>query len=142
MLSAPFSNRNPNNFSVVNTHQAQYHNYNAQHQLLAASPSPVVATSRGSPNSSVAPSPINANATVVPANGVEIFVGNLSYFCEESHLFALFNEYFQVVHVRIMRNDDRSRSLMYGFVAACSYAEALEMCRLMNGHLFMGRNIK
>jgi RNA recognition motif-containing protein len=82
------------------------------------------------------------NAATGAAAVVEVFFGNLSYFCEESHLFALVNDYFQVTNVRIMRNEDRSRSLMYGFVSAASYADAQEMCRLLNGHLFMGRHLK
>ncbi len=72
----------------------------------------------------------------------EVFVGNLSYFCEEKHLFKLFHEYFQIAGVRIMHNEDRTRSLMYGFVVANSKREAMEMCRVFNGQMFMGRNIK
>ncbi len=75
-------------------------------------------------------------------NPLEVFVGNLSYFCEESHLFDLFNQYAVVTNVRILRSDDKKRSLMYGFVMFTSRQEVEEMSKLLNGHLFLGRNIR
>jgi RNA recognition motif-containing protein len=71
-----------------------------------------------------------------------VFVGNLSYFCEESDLFELFNQYGRVQHVRIVRNDTNTRSLMFGFVTLSSVHEAREMERLLNNHLFMGRSMR
>lgn len=85
---------------------------------------------------------VNGASTSTPTGTIEVFVGNLSYFCEEKDLYTLFNEYFAVNHVRIMKNEDRTRSLMYGFVTANSLQEAQEMTRLLNGHLFMGRHLK
>ncbi len=74
---------------------------------------------------------------------LEIFVGNLSYFCDEKLLFELFDQYTAVANVRIMRGEDRKRSLMYGFVMLSSTRQELEeVCRILNGHLFMGRNIR
>ncbi len=72
----------------------------------------------------------------------EVFVGNLSYFCDETCLFNLFQEYSNVVNVRIVRTEDRSRSLLFGFIAFTTPEEVIEMTRLMNNHLFMGRNMK
>jgi RNA recognition motif-containing protein len=71
-----------------------------------------------------------------------VFVGNLSYFCEENHLFELFNQYAHVQHVRVVHNDNNTRSLMFGFVTLATTREALEMERLLNNHLFMGRRMK
>lgn len=71
-----------------------------------------------------------------------VFVGNLSYFCEESHLYDLFDQYGHVQHVRIVRNDSNTRSLMFGFVTVGSPHEAREMERLLNNHLFMGRRMR
>ncbi len=73
---------------------------------------------------------------------LEVFVGNLSFFCDEQHLFELFNNYANVKEVRIVRNDSGTRSLMFGFVKMATAQEAREMCKLLNGHLFMGRNLK
>ncbi len=73
--------------------------------------------------------------------GFELFVGNLSYFCEENHLYELFNQFVQVLNVRIMRNHDRTKPLMFGFVAVQSEREVQELINLLNGHLFMGRHL-
>jgi RNA recognition motif-containing protein len=71
-----------------------------------------------------------------------VFVGNLSYFCEETHVFELFNQYGHVQHVRIVRNDSNTRSLMFGFVTLSSIHEAREIERLLNNHMFMGRRMR
>ncbi len=71
-----------------------------------------------------------------------VFVGNLSYFCEEPHLHKLFDNVGHVTHVRIVRNESNSRSLMYGFVTLSSFPEAQEIERLLNNHLFMGRRLR
>jgi hypothetical protein len=84
----------------------------------------------------------NNNTTMSQRNPLEVFVGNLSYFCEEKDLFELFNQYATVTNVRVMRSDDKSRSLMFGFVMLTCRQELLEICRLMNGHLFQGRHLR
>lgn len=70
-----------------------------------------------------------------------MFVGNLSYFCEEYDLFTLFNEYAHVKNVRIVWNENHSRPLMYGFVVLASHQEVQEIKKLLDGHLFMGRKL-
>ena len=77
-----------------------------------------------------------------PRNPLEVFVGNLSYFCEEKDLYELFNQYSTVTNVRVMRNDDKSRSLMFGFIVLTSRTEVEEICRLLHGHLFLGRHLR
>ena len=72
----------------------------------------------------------------------EIFVGNLSYFCQESDLFDLFNTYAHVDNVRIITADNGTRPLMFGFVRLQTPAEALQMMKLLDSHLFQGRRIK
>ncbi len=71
-----------------------------------------------------------------------VFVGNLSYFCEETQLHTLMNDCGHVKLVRIVRNESNSRSLMYGFVTMASSHEAREMERLFDDHFFMGRKIR
>ncbi len=82
----------------------------------------------------------NSNHMMGPMN--VLFVGNLSFFCEERDLQNLFGQYAPVQSIRIVRNDDKTRSLMYGFVAMASNQEAMEMVKLFNDHLFMGRRMK
>ncbi len=43
-------------------------------------------------------------------NPLELFVGNLSYFCTEEDLYELFNQFVNVTSVRVMRADDKKRS--------------------------------
>jgi RNA recognition motif-containing protein len=71
-----------------------------------------------------------------------VFVGNLSYFCEDHHLHELFSEYGQVENARVMRSDDNTRSLMFGFVTMHNANQAKEMERIFNGHMFMGRKLR
>ncbi len=73
---------------------------------------------------------------------LEIFVGNLSYFCDEKDLYQLFQDYSTVTNVRIMRGGEQQRPLLFGFVTVTSRQELLEMCLLLNGHLFMGRHLR
>ena len=76
----------------------------------------------------------------------EMFVGNLSFFCDESHLIDLFQTYGKVINVRIKRPDvnvdPRSRSLLYGFITM----ETIQACQrasdALSNTLFMGRQLK
>jgi RNA recognition motif-containing protein len=72
----------------------------------------------------------------------EVFVGNLSYFCEEQDLFNLFDAYVEVTHVRIVRNPENNKTLMFGFVTLSTVHEAKEMAKLLHGQLFMGRKLR
>ncbi len=83
----------------------------------------------------------STNQTIsVPSH--EVFVGNLSYFCQEHDLFTLFDEYSHAKNVRIVWNEDHSRPLMYGFVVLASQQEVMEIKKLLDGHLFMGRHLR
>lgn len=72
----------------------------------------------------------------------EVFVGNLSYFCDENDLYQLFDSYADVTHVRIVRNAENNRTLMFGFVTLSTVNEAKEMSKLLTGQLFMGRKLR
>ncbi len=85
--------------------------------------------------------PLNSNSQ--NGGALELFVGNLSYFCEERHLYDLFNTYSNVLDARIMRGgDDNKRSLIYGFVTLSSLYELEEMSKLLNNHLLLGRRMR
>ncbi len=76
-----------------------------------------------------------------------LFVGNLSYFCEESHLAKLFEQYGVVKKIQIIRHSDNgdestSRSLLFGFVTMSCEAFAKEVERVLNHHMFMGRRLR
>ncbi len=71
----------------------------------------------------------------------ELFVGNLSFFCEENHLLELFSPFGRVDSHRVVRNGGqrRSRSLLYGFVCMSTRKESLQAIDALNGMMFMGR---
>ncbi len=87
---------------------------------------------------------LSQQSSVIMKN--EVFVGNLSYFCDESDLYNLFNSYADVTYCRVMRNanniDRQNRSLLFGFVTLSSVHEAKEMSKLLTGMLFMGRLLR
>jgi RNA recognition motif-containing protein len=72
----------------------------------------------------------------------DLFVGNLSYFCREKDLLDLFAQHGQVLSGHIVYNDQRTRSLMYGFVTMSTEAEARSVATTLNNQIFMGRTIK
>ncbi len=71
-----------------------------------------------------------------------LFVGNLSFFCEEHHLFRLFDQYGDVANVDIIRDTNASRRPLFAFVTLKSDTQCMEAGRLFNNHLFMGRTLR
>ncbi len=72
----------------------------------------------------------------------ELHVGDLSYFCEEKHLYELFKNFGCVKSCRIVRNYNQTRSLMFGFVMMSTTSEAVLAASYLNGQMFMGRKLK
>lgn len=72
----------------------------------------------------------------------EVFVGDLSFFCREQDLVDFFSLYGRVVTCHVVLNDNRTRSLMYGFVTMSNEQEAIAAASKINNQLFMGRTIK
>ena len=75
----------------------------------------------------------------------ELFVGDLSYFCQEKHLIDLFSQYGTVVSARIKRPDHPAppgRTLMYGFVCLDSKESTQAAVQNLHRSLFMGRHIR
>ncbi len=100
-------------------------------------------------------------------NANELFVGNLSFFCQEQDLYGLVLDIFDEIYnrnslnlmqplpvrpimdhhqhisaVRIVRSDDGSRSLLFGFVTLNNKEVARLLLDKMQGRMFMGRNLK
>jgi RNA recognition motif-containing protein len=76
------------------------------------------------------------------SSACEIFVGDLSFFCQEQDLLNLFSNFTDVQNIRIIRNGLRKRSLTFGFVELATPQQARDAMNLFDGHLFMGRNLK
>ncbi len=70
-----------------------------------------------------------------------IFVGDLSYFCNEDDLFNLFSQFGKILTVRVRRGVT-GESLMHGFIAMDTAEAAGLAITGLDGMEFMGRNIR
>lgn len=70
-----------------------------------------------------------------------IFVGDLSYFCNEDDLFNLFAKFGNILTVRVRRGVT-GESLMHGFIAMDTAEAAGAAITGLDGIEFMGRNIR
>lgn len=70
-----------------------------------------------------------------------IFVGDLSYFCNEEDLFTLFAQFGNILTVRVRRGVT-GESLMHGFIAMETTEAATMAIATLDGAEFMGRNIR
>ncbi len=92
-------------------------------------------------------------------NPNELFVGNLSYFCEEQNLYDLFSNTIAlrdaaqgqdpllltnyVSAVRIIYSEGQpQRSLMFGFVTLNNLNDAQYAVEQLQSKMFMGRKLK
>lgn len=69
-----------------------------------------------------------------------VFVGDLSYFCEEKDLLSIFSAFGPVSSV-IVRRGKEGNSLQYAFVIM-NEADAHAACNALNGSKFMGRKLR
>ncbi len=75
-------------------------------------------------------------------NSNELYVGDLSFFCEEHHLVELFSQFGYVENCRILRNGDRTRSLLFGFIVMSTIDQAALAASALHNNVFMGRLMK
>lgn len=79
------------------------------------------------------------NSTLPP---VRVFVGDLSYFCNEENLEILFGSYGTVRKVDIRRGEETHGSLMHGFVEMEVLSDAITAANALDGIKFMGRKMR
>ncbi len=72
----------------------------------------------------------------------ELFVGDLSFFCREEVLLQLFGQFGVVESCRVVRNDARRRSLMFGFVCMATLESAMQAMVSLGDQMYMGRTMK
>ncbi len=75
-------------------------------------------------------------------SSIEVFVGDLSFFCREYDLYDLFSRFGYVLKTRIKRSERDSRTLMYGFVVMQKLEEAQRAVEALHGYRFLGRDIR
>lgn len=73
--------------------------------------------------------------------GIELYVGNLSYDMTEPELKKTFGAYGDVLSVRIIKNKFNDRSKGYGFVEMAVQAGADKAVKAMHGKEIMGRKL-
>ena len=73
--------------------------------------------------------------------GIELYVGNLSYDMTEPELKKTFGAYGDVLSVRIIKNKFNDRSKGYGFVEMAVQSGADKAVKAMHGKEVMGRKL-
>ena len=71
-----------------------------------------------------------------------LFIGDLAIFCTEIEIQSLFASYGELQEIKIMRSEETSRNLSYGFI---KFANALSAKRAMadlNGYILCGRPLR
>lgn len=73
-----------------------------------------------------------------------VFVGDLSYFCQEVDLYQLFRPFGEILRVTVVRGKDgktTKKTCYYGFVDFCNPSSAQSAIEAMQGKMFLGRNL-
>jgi len=73
--------------------------------------------------------------------GIELYVGNLSYDMTDPDLEKAFSAYGKVLSARIIKNKFNDRSKGYGFVEMAGQAGADKAVKAMNSKEVMGRKL-
>lgn len=73
---------------------------------------------------------------------MNIYVGNLPFTSSEEELERLFQQYGEVVSVRIITHRDTGRSRGFGFVEMSDDEQARSAISALNGYEFQGRSLR
>lgn len=71
-----------------------------------------------------------------------LFIGDLSIFCTEDDLRDLFSPFGELLEIKIMKSEDKGRSLSYGFVKFSDPACASRALNELQHKLLHGRNLR
>ena len=74
-------------------------------------------------------------------DGIELYVGNLSYDIGDKELMKAFAPYGKVLSARIIKNKFNNRSKGYGFVEVATSATADKAVKAMHGKELKGRKL-
>jgi RNA recognition motif-containing protein len=75
----------------------------------------------------------DSGSAVEPGDGVELYVGNLSYDVGEKELIKIFSSHGKVLSARIIKNKFNNRSKGYGFVEMATGSGAGKAVKAMHG---------
>jgi len=71
-----------------------------------------------------------------------LFVGDLAIYCSELDLERVFAPYGNITEVKIMRSEETSRNLSYGFVKFSTMESAQNAMVSLDGVLLCGRPMR
>ena len=84
--------------------------------------------------------PMNQSAELLPEHCRSLFLGDLSCFCQEADLYALFQPFGEIEEIRIKRSKE-GNGLGYGFVTFYEMQSAMGALSL-DGTVILGRPVK
>lgn len=71
-----------------------------------------------------------------------LFLGDLSIFCTEKDIEEAFQQFGEIVNIRIQRSKETSRALSYGFIEYSCETAAVSAMNEMNGYVLKGRPLR
>jgi len=72
----------------------------------------------------------------------KLYVGNLSFDTSEAELEELFSQHGEVASAKVITDRDTGRPRGFGFVEMVRAEDAQKAIENLDGHEFMGRNLK
>ena len=70
-----------------------------------------------------------------------LFLGDLSWFCQDSDVYHAFSRSGQVEDIRLIRSKE-NQCLGYGFITFKTVQDAFKAMNDMNGQVLVGRKLK
>lgn len=71
-----------------------------------------------------------------------LFIGDLAIFCTERDVEETFSPYGEIQEIKIMRSEETSRNLSYGFIKYSSAQAAKRAMGELNGVILCGRPLR
>jgi RNA recognition motif-containing protein len=71
-----------------------------------------------------------------------LFIGDLAIFCSEREIEDAFSPYGEIQEIKIMRSEETSRNLSYGFIKYSSAQAAKRAMTELNGVILCGRPLR
>lgn len=71
-----------------------------------------------------------------------LFLGDLAIFCTEEEISRAFESFGKIEEVKIMRSEETSRNLSYGFIRFATTEDATRALNEMNGFVLCGRPMR
>lgn len=71
-----------------------------------------------------------------------LFIGDLAIFCTEEDIRRMFSPFGEISEVKIIKSEETSRNLSYGFITFVTVEAAAEALSRLNGQLLCGRPMR